>query len=127
MVSSSCEGSASKMSIVRRRSVTRMGACGSWASDRGQASMLQEQQRNQSGQSTGWLQSHLNELSHDPTREPPRVNRGPAIWATAVALALINIGIATSIVALMRTPGAAPIWAGLVVVANGVVALVIAV
>src|SRR5579864_5252851 len=53
MVSNSSEGSASKISIVRRRSVTRMTACGSWASDRGQASMLHQQQRQQSSKSTG--------------------------------------------------------------------------
>src|SRR2546421_8498996 len=53
MVSSSSEGIASKMSIVRRRSVTRMLAVSSWASDRGRASMVQEQQRNQSPGSTG--------------------------------------------------------------------------
>src|ERR1051326_8731018 len=53
MVSSSSEGRASKISIVRRRSVTRMSACGSRASGRGQASMLHEQQRQKAKKSTG--------------------------------------------------------------------------
>ena len=55
------------------------------------------------------------------------MSRGPAILATAVALALINIGLATTIVALLRSPNVAPIWVGLVLVAVGVAALVAAV
>src|SRR5689334_20039561 len=97
MVSSSSEGSASKISIVRRRSVTRMGACGSWASDRGQASMLHEQQRNQTSGSTG----HFETISIR-TRDR-QVNRGPATWWTVLALALINLGVASTIVSLTAT------------------------
>jgi hypothetical protein len=49
------------------------------------------------------------------------VSRGPALWATVIALALINIGAASSIVALMGTPTFGPVWVGLIVVALGVI------
>jgi membrane protein implicated in regulation of membrane protease activity len=55
------------------------------------------------------------------------LNRGSAIWATVLALALINIGLAATIVALMRTSNFAPLWLGLLLVAAGVIALVMAV
>src|ERR1051326_6498851 len=114
MVSSSSEGSASKISIVRRRSVTRMSACGSRASRQGQASMLQEQQREKAWKSTGhcssdtslfwkskgcglspqgyspWtsLQYRFEFCTHDVFVP---VSRGLAIWATGAARALINV------------------------------------
>ncbi len=55
------------------------------------------------------------------------MNRGPAIWATALALALINVGAAATIVALMSAARGIPVWAGLVVTAIGVLVLVAAV
>ena len=55
------------------------------------------------------------------------VNRGPAIWATVVALALINVGAAATIVALMGATNSMPLWAGLALTAIGVVVLVVAV
>jgi hypothetical protein len=55
------------------------------------------------------------------------VSRGPAIWATVVALALINVGAAASIVDLMRSGTFLPLWIGLVFTALGVVALLAAV
>lgn len=54
------------------------------------------------------------------------MTRGPATWATVAALALINIGIATAIVASMGTASIAPVWVGLLLVALGVVAGVLA-
>ncbi len=48
------------------------------------------------------------------------MSRGPATWATVIALALINIGLAASIVAAMGTASFAPLWVGLVLVALGV-------
>jgi len=50
------------------------------------------------------------------------VNRGPAIWATVVALALTNVGVAATVVALMGK--GMPLWVGLTVTALGVLALV---
>ena len=47
------------------------------------------------------------------------MNRGPAIWATAVALALVNIGIATLIVSAMGSSVVAPLWVGLACVVLG--------
>jgi len=55
------------------------------------------------------------------------MNRGPAIWATVIALALINVGAAASIVALSRPGSFMPLWAGLALTALGVVALALAV
>ena len=64
-----------------------------------------------------------------PTSVPPtRIrSRAPAIWATAVALALINIGAASVIVSTMGQRGFAPLWVGLVVVTAGLAATVAAV
>jgi hypothetical protein len=42
------------------------------------------------------------------------------LWATVLALALINIGLAASIVAAMGTASFAPLWVGLVLLALGV-------
>ena len=58
---------------------------------------------------------------------PQYVNRGPAIWATALALALINVGAAATIVVLIGSAKGVPLWAGLAVTALGVVILAIAV
>jgi uncharacterized integral membrane protein len=55
------------------------------------------------------------------------VSRGPAIWATALALALINIGAAAAIVSLLGAAKGVPLWAGLVLIAIGVLVLVFAV
>ena len=49
------------------------------------------------------------------------------MWATVVALALINVGLATAIVSGMGTTTFAPMWVGLVLLAAGVVAAVAAV
>ena len=57
----------------------------------------------------------------------PHLNRGPAIWATVLALALINVGAAASIVALTHTGTFVPLWVGLAVTAVGVLALLIAI
>jgi hypothetical protein len=42
------------------------------------------------------------------------------MWATVLALALINIGLAASIVAAMGTARFAPLWVGLLLLALGV-------
>jgi hypothetical protein len=55
------------------------------------------------------------------------MTRGPAIWATAVALALVNAGLAILIVAAIGARGFAPLWVGLVLLVVGVVAAVAAV
>jgi hypothetical protein len=52
------------------------------------------------------------------------VSRGPAIWATAVALALVNVGLALAIVAAIGVRSFAPLWLGLVVLLLGVAAAV---
>ena len=55
------------------------------------------------------------------------MNRGPAIWSTVVALALINIGAATSIVALLQPGTFWPLWVGLILIGLGVIALLSAI
>jgi hypothetical protein len=55
------------------------------------------------------------------------VSRGPAIWATVLALAFINVGVATSIVALMQPGLFWPLWLGMLLIGLGVVALLAAV
>ena len=55
------------------------------------------------------------------------VSRGPAIWATVVALALINVGAAASIVDLMHSGTFWPLWVGLILTALGVLTLLVAV
>ena len=55
------------------------------------------------------------------------MTRGPATWATIIALALINIGIAMAIVAAMGTASIGPLWVGLVLLACGVVAGLVAI
>ncbi len=55
------------------------------------------------------------------------MTRGPATWATVIALALINVGLATAIVAAMGTAAIAPMWVGLGLVVLGVVATLVAV
>ena len=54
------------------------------------------------------------------------MNRGPATWATVVALALINVGLATAIVAAMGTANFAPMWVGLVLLVVGVAVALLA-
>ena len=53
-----------------------------------------------------------------------RRSRAPAVLATAVALALINIGLASLIVAAVGSPGVAPVWASILLVAVGVAAAI---
>jgi hypothetical protein len=55
------------------------------------------------------------------------MTRGPAIWATAVGLALINAGLAILIVAAIGARAFAPLWVGLVLIVVGIVAAVAAV
>ena len=55
------------------------------------------------------------------------MTRGPALWATVIALALINVGAASAIVALMGTPTFGPVWVGLLEVAIGVLTGVLAI
>ena len=55
------------------------------------------------------------------------MSRGPATWATVLALALINVGLATVIVAAMGTAAIAPLWVGLGLVVLGVVASLVAI
>jgi hypothetical protein len=55
------------------------------------------------------------------------VTRGPATWATVIALALINVGLATAIVAAMGSAAIAPMWVGLGLVVLGVLAALVAV
>ena len=52
------------------------------------------------------------------------MSRGPAIWATAVALALVNVGLATLIVAAIGVPSFAPLWVGVVLLLVGIGAAV---
>ncbi|HEY1292514.1 MAG TPA: hypothetical protein VGJ60_05415 [Chloroflexota bacterium] len=54
------------------------------------------------------------------------MTRGPATWATVIALALINVGLATAIVAAMGTVNFAPMWVGVVLLAIGVAVAVLA-
>ena len=53
-----------------------------------------------------------------------RRSRAPAVMATAVALALINVGLASLIVAAVGAPGLAPIWLSVLLVALGIAAAV---
>ena len=55
------------------------------------------------------------------------MNRGPAIWATATAVGLINIGLAALIVIAIGAGGFIPIWLGLSLVLAGIVAAAVAV
>ena len=55
------------------------------------------------------------------------MSRGPAMWATAVALAMINAGLAILIVAAIGVRGFAPLWIGVVLLLVGVAAAVAAV
>jgi hypothetical protein len=52
------------------------------------------------------------------------VSRGPAVWATTLALALVNVGLATVIVASMGQRGFAPFWVGPVLLVAGLAAAV---
>ena len=53
-----------------------------------------------------------------------RRSRAPAVLATAVALALINVGLASLIVAAIGSPGVAPSWLAIVVLIVGIAAAV---
>jgi hypothetical protein len=55
------------------------------------------------------------------------VTRGPATWATVIALALINVGLAAAIVAAMGMATVAPLWVGLGMVVVGLVAGLVAI
>jgi hypothetical protein len=55
------------------------------------------------------------------------MTRGPATWATVAALALINVGLATAIVAAMGTVSIAPMWVGLLLLVIGLAAGVLAI
>jgi heme/copper-type cytochrome/quinol oxidase subunit 4 len=55
------------------------------------------------------------------------MTRGPATWATIIALALVNIGIAMAIVAAMGTASIGPLWVGILLLACGVAAGVVAI
>jgi hypothetical protein len=55
------------------------------------------------------------------------MTRGPAIWATAVALAFVNAGLAILIVAAIGARGFAPPWVGVVLLLVGIAAAVAAV
>jgi hypothetical protein len=55
------------------------------------------------------------------------VSRGPATWATVIALALINVGVATAIVAAMGSAAIAPAWVGLGLIVLGIVAGLVAI
>jgi uncharacterized membrane protein HdeD (DUF308 family) len=52
------------------------------------------------------------------------MNRGPATWATAIALALINLGLATLIVQAVSAEKFAPAWLGAVLLVGGLAAAV---
>jgi protein-S-isoprenylcysteine O-methyltransferase Ste14 len=52
------------------------------------------------------------------------LSRGPAIIATALALALVNIGLAALIVAAMGAQSFAPLWVGALVLVLGAAAAV---
>ena len=52
------------------------------------------------------------------------MNRGPAIWATAAALALINVGLAALIVAAIGATSFNSLWIGLAALLVGAAAAV---
>ena len=52
------------------------------------------------------------------------MNRGPAILVTALALALVNVGLAAVLVEATGARSFAPLWVALVLLALGVVATV---
>ena len=55
------------------------------------------------------------------------MTRGPAVLATTLALALVNVGLAILIVAAIGARGFAPLWLGLVLLLVGIAAAVAAV
>ena len=55
------------------------------------------------------------------------MSRGPATLATAIALALINLGLATLIVQVVSSGSFAPIWLGLALLVAGIAAGMVAV
>ncbi|GAC1327332.1 MAG: hypothetical protein NVSMB2_26760 [Chloroflexota bacterium] len=52
---------------------------------------------------------------------------GPAVWATALALALINLGLAALIAQLLGAGTLAPMWVVLAVIGVGVVLAIVAI
>jgi hypothetical protein len=55
------------------------------------------------------------------------MSRGPAIWATALALALVNVGLAALIVEAIGVRSFAPLGVGLVLLLVGIAATIAAV
>jgi hypothetical protein len=56
-----------------------------------------------------------------------RMTRGPAVLATAAALALVNLGLASLIALAVGARGGVPLWAAIVLLVVGVVAAAVAV
>jgi len=54
------------------------------------------------------------------------VSRGPAIWATALAVGLVNVGLAAIIVGVTGQRSFTPVWVGGVLLLLGVAAAVAA-
>jgi membrane protein implicated in regulation of membrane protease activity len=54
------------------------------------------------------------------------MSRGPAIWATALAVGFVNVGLAAIIVGAIGQRSFAPVWVGGVLVIAGVAAAVAA-
>jgi hypothetical protein len=55
------------------------------------------------------------------------VSRTPALWTTAVALALINVGLAIAIVGAMGSAIFAPMWVGLALTVTGLATAMVAI
>lgn len=53
--------------------------------------------------------------------------RGPAVLATAAALALVNLGLASLIALAVGTSGIVPLWVSALLLALGIVAAAVAV
>jgi hypothetical protein len=90
--------------------------------------MFQQQERRQRRRGTGCYENvtgrnrRLAIIAPSLADTIAAVTRGPAIWATAVALALVNVGLAALIVAAIGATSFAPLWVGVVVLVAGVVA-----
>jgi predicted signal transduction protein with EAL and GGDEF domain len=55
------------------------------------------------------------------------VTRGPAVFATAAALALVNLGLASLIALAVGARGLVPLWLAVALLVMGVVAVAVAV
>jgi hypothetical protein len=55
------------------------------------------------------------------------ISRGPAVLATAAALALVNLGLASLIAFVVSARGFVPLWVGVVLLVLGAVATALAV